>query len=63
VRHQSLYVLLECVRSSQLGMPELVDAQNFMQALVHLVTIGVQVSRAALRVLCVYVCVCLYTCA
>jgi hypothetical protein len=56
-------VLLECVRSSQLGMPELVDAQNFMQALVHLVTIGVQVSRAALRVLCVYVCVCLYTCA
>eukprot|EP00967_Tisochrysis_lutea_P056814 scaffold71887_cov19-Tisochrysis_lutea.AAC.2 len=33
VRHQSLYVLLECVRSSPLGMAELVDTPNCMQAL------------------------------
>ncbi|KAF5837250.1 hypothetical protein DUNSADRAFT_4641 [Dunaliella salina] len=42
VRHQSLYVLLECVRSSPLGMAELVDTPNCMQALVHVLTAGVQ---------------------
>jgi len=43
LRQQSVYVLLECLRNSPLGVLEVVDTPNCVQALVQIISSGMQV--------------------